>query len=277
MLAAKRSVLALVFASIGIALSAQAKPFGTPEKGVTKQSSSPNTENTTTSEKDKDTGAGVTVIVNQEKSPGNKPNESETDENIQIQRKLANFTAWLVVVGFIQAAILFFTVRAIIHQASVSKNTERAWMIGSPNMPKLDIPESAVHLLYVCNLKNTGRTPARILQVGLAFRQAKSIADIPQTPSYGSDEISSVNRILLVPQDSFVNQTISPVTNAGYIAVKNRERVLYAYGFVKYLDVFGKSHETCFCHCYYVPGTYELQIEGFRLCAEAPSAYNTAT
>src|SRR5439155_23604019 len=105
MLGFRRSILLLVFATVGVSCTAQTKPFGTPEKGVAKQSSSPNTQNTTTSEKDKDTGSGITVIVNQEKHPSNKPNESEADENIQIQRKLANFTAWLVVVGLIQAAM----------------------------------------------------------------------------------------------------------------------------------------------------------------------------
>jgi hypothetical protein len=272
-------VLTLMFASIGIALSAQAKPFGTPEHRVAKQSSGLSAQHTTTSEKDKDTGPAVTVIVNQEKSPSNKPSESEKDENTQIQRKLADLTAWLVRVGIIQALILAFTFWAIFHQAFVTKSSERAWMIGSPNMQKFDSPpESGSQLfMYVCNLKNTGRTPARILETGLALRTSKSLGNIPQTPSYKAEEMSSLNKILLVPKDSFGRTTASQITSEEYIAVKNREMILYAYGFVKYLDVFGKPRETRFCHYYYVPGAYELQIEGFRLCIEAPPAYNMAT
>src|SRR5205807_4866801 len=118
--------------------------------------------------------------------------------------ELARFTEWLVIVGFIQAAILLFTVWAIRHQAFVTKSSERAWMIGSPNMQKLDSPpESGSQLFgYVCNLKNTGRTPARILETGLALRTSKSLGDLPQTPSYKAEEISSLNKILLVPKDS---------------------------------------------------------------------------
>jgi hypothetical protein len=224
----------------------------------------------------------VTVIVEQKNTPSNKPPENQTDEDIRVQRKLATFTEWLVVVGLLQALILAFTVWVVRDQASAAKNSERAWMIGSPNMQRLLLdtpPEPSAQLLYVCNLKNTGRTPARILQTGLAFRKAKSFSDIPQTPSYEKKETFSFTKVLIVPQDSFASTTVSQVTKAEYLAVSDSgERlILYAYGFVKYLDVFGKPRETCFCHYYHVPTPYEAQIEGFRLCVEAPPAYNKAT
>jgi len=85
--------------------------------------------------------------------------------------------------------------------------------------------------------------------------------------------------VLIVPEDSFADTTVSQLTREEYLAVKDPRKalILYAYGFVKYLDVFGKLRETSFCHYYYVPGPYELQIEGFRLCVDAPPAYNKAT
>jgi hypothetical protein len=67
------------------------------------------------------------------------------------------------------------------------------------------------------------------------------------------------------------------MTVAEYNAVMNRDLILYAYGYVEYLDVFGKSHVTNFCHYYSVPRSDEPQVEGFRLCTEAPADYNMAT
>jgi hypothetical protein len=165
-------------------------------------------------------------------------------------------------------------------------DSERAWMIGTPDITKLDLlPVPGAKFIYKCNLRNVGRTPARMIQAGLAFRKAKSLSDIPQTPIYEEEEIHSLNKILIIPQascstpqDSFYIRGEAKLTGEELIAVKRGTGgILYAYGFVKYLDSFHREHETHFCHYYHVPGPYDIAEEGFQLCVDAPREYNKAT
>lgn len=206
--------------------------------------------------------------------------------------------ALATVVYAVVTIVMFFSIRsqakATHRQADIARDaadaakqsadalmsSERAWMIGKPNMRKFErAPEPLELFMYVCNFKNIGRTPARIIQTGLALRKTKSLKDIPPEPGYEKGEIFSYNEILIVPRDSFANTTVSQITKQDYLALKPSGigLAIYAYGFVNYLDVFGNCHETCFCHYYYIPGPLEPQIEGFRLLVDAPPAYNKAT
>jgi hypothetical protein len=61
--------------------------------------------------------------------------------------------------------------------------------------------------------------------------------------------------------------------------IGNGERTLFAYGYVKYRDVFGGYHETGFCWYYFVPqgGMITFAKEGWRPYLQAPPAYKKAT
>jgi hypothetical protein len=277
--------LALTTLVIGIWI---AGTQGQPEQRVGQGKSATDTNKATVSKQNQQSSESEAIyglikemqIEKEQKAQERQAQENRANQDIGIQAKLVKYTRALVWVGGLQALVLLLTVAVLRLQVRTARETERAWMIGSPNMEKLGSPpDGRANLLYVCNLKNTGRTPARILQSGLAFRKAKSVDDIPRTPSYREDEIFSFEKVLIVPQDSFASTTMCEVTTEEILAVKGSERrfVLYAYGFVKYLDVFGKLRETCFCHYYYMPESYEPPIEGFRLCVEAPAAYNKAT
>jgi hypothetical protein len=179
----------------------------------------------------------------------------------------------------LQAKIAEDAARAAQRSANALTNSERAWLIGKPNMQKFEgPPEPGQVLLYVCNIKNIGRTPARILESGLALRKAKSLDDIPQIPDYRNEEVRSFNEIVIIPRDSFASTTVGQVWKGDYLAIKPSAKglILYACGFVKYLDIFNDRHETHFCHYYYIPGPLEPQIEGWRVCELAPAAYNRA-
>lgn len=291
-----QAVIGLVLWGVALSADQTTKPQVPTNKGVPKEHGSLSGVKPDQTAKNQGAPAHVAPPVADGVAAKNQQAEAEQrKENIEIQRKLVTATRGLVGVGALQFLILvvqaiafYLTLRAINRQvvaneksANAAKtnsealvSSERAWMIGSPNMRELDsYPEFGGKLLYVCNLKNAGRTPARILQTGLAFRTANSVGDIPKTPIYKKEgEVSSFNKLLLLPEDSFASTTIAMVTREEYLAVKDPEKrlMLYAYGFVKYLDVFDKSHETCFCHYYHVPGADELQKERFQLCVEAP-------
>ena len=115
---------------VGVSLFAQSQPSRTQEKEVAKQEARLGAENPKLPIKEATGSPNGTVIVNkQENPPSHKPDENKDDENIAIQRKLANLTLLLVVVGSIQAAILVATVVVIWKQMSVARHIERAWVM----------------------------------------------------------------------------------------------------------------------------------------------------
>jgi hypothetical protein len=173
-----RLFLAVILATIGNASFGQGQPSGTPKTGAVKKNrgakskiaKKPNCETCC---------AENGPATPQQTSP--TPNQSantESDENIKTQRKLISFTFWLVVVGFIQAAILALTIWAIAHQTKTTKDTERAWVIANPVVNAPDIgftPQSGNNLelhqvgsnqqnAFVCSFKCTGNTTARLVE-----------------------------------------------------------------------------------------------------------------
>jgi hypothetical protein len=187
---------------------------------------------------------------------------------------------WLNAFSTLVMAVFTILVAVFIgRQVRTTRSIERAWMTGSPRFKNFEgPPEPGQGLLYACSLKNVGRTPARILETALAVRKADSLAVIPVEPRYVGPEQLSINRPVIAPNDSFmITAAAASFTPEDYVALKNRKLVLYAYGYVKYTDVFGRYRETRFCHYYRIPGIQEAQGEGFQLCVEAPKSYNRAT
>jgi hypothetical protein len=168
----KYLVFCFVFATMGISASPQSKPSGPPTDLVTKQDRTAGSSGTADTKKDENASPNVTVIVKQENAPSHQSEEKRDDDNVRIQRRLANLTAWLVAVGFVQAVILAGTILVIYQQVRTARSVERAWVIASPeiNAPPLGfIPEggdpiSSDHRnIFICGLKSTGNTPARLV------------------------------------------------------------------------------------------------------------------
>lgn len=176
----------------------------------------------------------------------------------------------------------FATFIMVYKQTKAFRQSERAWMIVNPIFEKLASPPVGQNqnLLYPVSIKNCGKTPATIVEAGVAFRKIDSLSHIPKVPLFEKTEITSLNALLLVPQDSFL-LTAPEVTwtREEYGAVHRHpaELFLYAYGFVKYLDAFGKPHESWFCHHYYVSEPQDPDIRGFQRYVKAPAIYSKAT
>lgn len=264
--------LAIGLAMAGLSCAAQTKMLDKPEKGVPKQSSSPSAEEIRASNKDKEAVPSVTVIVHQESSPGNKANENQDDENIKVQRKLASLTRWLVIVGFIQAAILGGTILAVMHQASVAKNIERAWvLVESAAIDPVWGGKSAIRPL----LKNVGRTIARIRKISLGgARPLQLDGELPAPPIFeGNQDLDFVLSpngelpLLYIP--------IVPINSENMQSVQNGLLKMYVYGRIEYIDFSGKSRVTGFCLIYNW-GKNDVP-PGFYPYLEAPPGYNIAT
>ncbi len=130
---------------------------------------------------------------------------------------------------------------------------------------------------------NAGRTPARLIEIAARYRLIKSLTRIPSEPEFEGDlERIPLYEKLLLPDERFWSfQPLEPsvLTPREITAIRDGERILFAYGYVKYLDVFGGDHETGFCWYYFVPqgGMITFAKEGWRPYLQAPPAYKKAT
>ncbi|MGA2986652.1 MAG: hypothetical protein ABSG32_22860 [Terriglobia bacterium] len=116
------ALLASVIASEWVTCSAQSKPLSTPELGVAKGDGSKKAEKPATAEKDNKSASDVTVIIKQENGLGDKRDKQETDENVNIQRRLSFYTGALALVGL-------FTFLAIIWQSCETRKSAKAALL----------------------------------------------------------------------------------------------------------------------------------------------------
>src|SRR6266536_6285903 len=114
--------LVFAVATVGIICGQSA-----PEKRIAKQDGGAETKKPDSAGTEH-ASPNVTVIVKQESAPSDKPTNPQSQENIEIERKLARFTKWLVIVGFIQAGILGLTVWVIYQQVVLARTSERAFV-----------------------------------------------------------------------------------------------------------------------------------------------------
>jgi hypothetical protein len=186
-----------------------------------------------------------------------------------------------------------FTFGAIRTQITTNRDTERAWIISTPteNAPTLGfapIPNESniqAHLsgrgqknVFSCAFKNTGNTPARLISVAMRYRKAATPADIPTNPDDG--DTTALNNLPLVKNDSIGFETAlepEPMLDFPEVdAIAKGDLVLYAYGAMKYLDVYGRRHESRFGYIYHFPHGAQQQPKGFRR-EGLPAEYNRAS
>ncbi len=193
-------------------------------------------------------------------------------------------------------AIAFFTVVSaciLCVQISTARRTDRAWVIVNPieYAPPLGFVREAQlgniknrligadeKNLFQCSIKNTGNTPARLLEISLSYKLATNQKDIPRRPDYG--ERSNLNSLVLVKDDSIGYETVLEprdiLTWDETESVRNRKTFLYAYGLVTYKDAFNRKHETRFGYLYHFPQGGDRRKAQF-MREELPTPYNTAT
>jgi hypothetical protein len=169
-------------------------------------------------------------------------------------------------------------------------DSERAWVIASPiqNAPEVgfippptgqpeldgvDTPNS-----FSVAFKNSGKTPALLIDSAVVYRLFNSLQEIPTEPEYGTR--GPLNGLPLVTGDSIgafaFLQPNAILTYDVAQAVWRQRGFLCAYGIVAYQDVFYRTHETRFGYVYHFPLGGDPIPAGFRR-ERLPSAYNRAT
>jgi hypothetical protein len=118
-----------------------------------------------------------------------------------------------------------------------------------------------------------------LTEAGVSLKTIISLDNLRRPrPSYVPAEVVKFENLLLVPKDSFA-LTAPPIQISAvqYGDIIQGKLVLYGHGFVKYRDVFGRKHETTFCHYYRIPSPNAPAVEGFTRAVTAPPEYNKAT
>jgi hypothetical protein len=202
---------------------------------------------------------------------------------------------WANAISTVVIAIFaIITAYAIGKQVQTARNTDRAWIIVFPmwDAPPIGyIPEPGDALAYpgrdaknvfVASAKNTGNTPARIIEFRVKYKQVPSLQDIPQKANYGPRPRSkSSDEILLCKEEqpigafAFLEPNII-VTKPEKEKIERQEAFLYAYGILFYKDAFNRMHETKFGFIYHMPIGGDVFERGFRR-DKLPAAYNKAT
>lgn len=212
----------------------------------------------------------------------------------------ANSSSLLFIVGAAGVVVACFTLAFIGVQAKAAKNaaetsllqakhtvtSERAWLVIRSSMKGYNLSVSDGQLRYCWSIKNTGKTPARIIETQCRFEmvQAESVFCLPDSPNYPPP--IKLNGFLLPPGDSakyFAYLTdesgkiVTPPLNKETVSsIQTQDRYLRVYGYVKYADVFDNERESRFCD-YYVPSQNQPEFSGFCPLIDSPAEYTKHT
>lgn len=293
-------ISALMIATVGIAFAAQPKPFGTPKQGITKQGGTVQTQNPQTSGETSNAAQNVTVINgDQMTTPSHQSDAGNEDENVRIQRKLANLTAGLVFVGIAQALILILTICAIWGQTRANKNSDRGWILvhisvsGQPKEPLTgNLIKDRIVPGIVWEIQVAGNTPVRIIREEYRCRVVpadKSVSppkpSLEPTPAYMPDPNFVEGQVVFAPMHR--HGYLSPLESSGtpmsdqLALVAIGDSFFCAYGRVEYEDAFKRKATTQFCAIYHPGGGIQspdgttLNPSGFRIGGPPGYNYNT--
>jgi hypothetical protein len=209
----------------------------------------------------------------------------------------------LVIFGGIGIGLALFTAKAALLNAKAVINAERAWItvtphVGSPNFYPMreksaPIPDDLVEILPIAHLfagklVNVGKTPAKIEAVAIRYvRSPTHPSHWNVIPDYG--EISEREFFVFPDEVNTISANLSPVatmTQSQIDAVLNEEEFLYAFGIVKYRDVYEQPHETRFGYMYKVQDRHLIMKDGIietirtgeaRFRRDGPAKYNAHT
>jgi hypothetical protein len=163
-------------------------------------------------------------------------------------------------------------------------NAERAWIIGVPaeetegvhlfghpaHVPKCEI-----------GIKNSGRTPGKIVTICLRFEKMTNVVVLAPEPYFGVDSIMGLGGQIVVSGDTPLWITLAieggkPLSAQERIFVRDKMLHLVCWGEINYEDVLTKEpHMTRFC-CLYTYGQPHSK-NGFQTAFDAPASYRTTT
>ena len=192
-----------------------------------------------------DNGMTVNIFSGTPDSEDHTTN-SQTGENAKssTDRWLAIFTAALVGVGALQAAILFFQLRWMKRNTNALIHMQRSRIaIGL---------ETKYDTGRVCVFYNYGQTPARIIYAFVSLKTIGSIAELPKVPEYGENVLLADQVCIPKDEPSVLKEFDYVAGTTDWATVRAGTRSLIYFGVVRYFDMFDAKTErqTAFCYLY---------------------------
>lgn len=187
----------------------------------------------------------------------------------------ARATWVLVVVGFFGTLAAVWTLWVIRKQTNALMDADHALVIIMwTNYVHVD-PEKPRELSHCLqwNIHNAGKAPAFIREVNSRLIVINSFKELPDAPMYPKKPLKVSDRMepVLPGKDSprFFTSVESSVPYEKLESdFKSGNLLLYAYGFVRYLDIYRRKHETRFGLVYSPAGDEDI----WRLAG--PEEYN---
>jgi hypothetical protein len=224
------------------------------------------------------------IVVEEHTEPQNRPSTEKSSIPDQDGFDYAFWGFWvnavLVLATFIIAIFAVVQASAARLNAQALINAERAWItvlpyIWSPEFFPLwedgdHVPEGPMgkHPMahyFPAQIKNTGNTPATITGMDIRYiRTSKHPSQLTAEPEY--DQLDVTERFLIKDEEMLGRGLLMPdsgtLTKVQIDDITQGKQFLYAYGIVKYSDVFDRSHETRFGYIYQIPEHYLVMKEG---------------
>jgi hypothetical protein len=184
---------------------------------------------------------------------------------------------WSVWVNFALALTTFGTLLYLRGQIRAIRNIERAFLVPMFDNVVHHNPEAENGVLSHCfqwSFKNCGKTPAFLREVVGHMVVVDSLEKLPKNPDYRKP-VTFIGDPL-IGGESMTRNFYSPMDDkrdfqAIEAEYRSRKRVLFAYGMVKYDDMFGKHHETRFGARYSI-SPYSIREDEFVI--DGPTSYN---
>lgn len=196
-----------------------------------------------------------------------------------------SITDWIMVVlTLTYVGVNFFVLGAIKEQSRISNraadaakvsavaskvsadaimNIERPWLlVVDVQTDSLPHPTDRTKRLLAGYflVKNFGKSPGWIVDMGGSFDTLSKIDDLPPEPVYRNSVSEKDRGIVLIPQSTddesklsrqphrFTHTDMLEQNNEEFHRATRHEIVWCIYGFVTYRDSFDRIHETRFCH-----------------------------
>jgi hypothetical protein len=189
----------------------------------------------------------------------------------------AKATWALVAVGFFGTFAAIWTLWIIHKQTNALMDADHAlvlviWRAYAHLDPSK--PNSLSHCLQ-WNIHNAGKSPAFVREINSRLIVINSLDELPTTPNYRKEPLKMTDKMepVLPGKDSpglFTSVESSDPYQTLESDFKNGKRLLYAYGFVRYLDMYRRKHETRFGLVYTSSGEDTWRLAG-------PEEYNRYT
>jgi len=128
----------------------------------------------------------------------------------------------------------------------------RAYVKLSHNQPGLTFETDRGVFRVTIQVKNFGRTPARITNVLINSRVLSTSDPLSDTPDYTKDSATyeGLSAFLVAGDEAFLSMAFSGVASESLRAVELKMKKLLLNGYVDYIDQFGQRHRAGWARLY---------------------------